>query len=149
MRRSVLLAGVLLLLCGLLWTSICSAKMVSVEGTTINMRSGPGEKYTILWKLGKGYPLKVLAAKGDWLRVSDFEDDIGWVHRKLVGRKAHLVVKKQRINLRSGPGTKYKIVGKANHGVVFRTLERRSGWVKVRHENGLTGWVMRSLLWGW
>jgi SH3-like domain-containing protein len=33
--------------------------------------------------------------------------------------------------------------------VVFRTLERRNGWVKVKHEDGLTGWIERSLLWGW
>jgi uncharacterized protein YgiM (DUF1202 family) len=54
-----------------------------------------------------------------------------------------------KINIRSGPGAKYKIVGKAEYGVVFETLVRQKGWVKVRHETGLTGWVKRSLLWGW
>jgi len=57
--------------------------------------------------------------------------------------------KAKRVNVRSGPGTNHDIVGKAEYGVVFETLERRGGWVKVRHEDGLTGWILRSLLWGW
>ena len=43
----------------------------------------------------------------------------------------------------------YSITGKANYGVVFKTLKRKRGWVKVRHEDGLEGWIQRDLLWGW
>jgi len=128
--------------------------MVSVAGEKVNLRKGPSTQYPIIWELGKGFPLKVIGSKGKWLKVSDFESDVGWVYKNLVSRKPHLVVKKNRnsrvrVNIRSGPGTKYKIVGKAEYGVVFETLERGDGWVKVRHEKGLTGWIKRSLLWGW
>ena len=126
------------------------AKMVSVSADLINMRSGPGSKYKIIWELGKGYPLKVLSSKGNWYRVQDFENDKGWVYKKLVDRTPHVVVKKRAINLRSGPGTKYKIVRQAKRGVVFRTIDRRRNWVKVRHdEEKVEGWVKRDLLWGW
>ena len=127
-----------------------AAKMVSVDADMINLRSGPGSKYKVLWELGRGYPLKIIGSKGAWYRVIDFENDKGWVYKKLVTRKAHLVVKKRAINLRSGPSTRYKIVRQAKRGVVFRTLERRKGWVKVRHdEENVEGWVKRDLLWGW
>ena len=100
--------------------------------------------------MGKGYPLKVIGSKGNWLKVIDYENDTGWVFKKLVHRKAHLVVKKKIINIRKGPGTKYKIVRQAKKGVVFRTLKRKKGWVKVSHdESKVSGWVKRSLLWGW
>lgn len=125
------------------------AGMVSIAKRKVNMRSGPGTGYAVLWELGKGFPLKVEETKGRWLKVSDFEGDVGWVYKPLVSGKPHLIVKKRRINVRSGPGTNYKIVGKANYGVVFKTLDRRGSWIKVRHENGLNGWVMRKLLWGW
>jgi len=129
-------------------------KMVSVAGEKVNLRQGPSTKYSVIWELGKGFPLKVLERKGSWYKVADFENDVGWIYRNLVSRKPHLIVKvnkkgKKRINVRSGPGTNYKIVGKAEYGVVFETLERGDGWVKVRHEKGLTGWIKRSLLWGW
>jgi SH3-like domain-containing protein len=129
-------------------------KMVSVAGEKINLRKGPSTSYPIMWELGKGFPLQVIGYKGSWVKVKDFENDVGWVYKNLVDRKPHLVVKvnknsNARINIRSGPGTDYKIVGKAEYGVVFETLQRTDSWVKVRHETGLTGWIRRSLLWGW
>jgi len=133
----------------LLSVAIAHAEMVSVARAKVNMRSGPGTSYAILWELGYGYPLKVIGKKGNWVKVSDFEGDSGWISRNLVSHKAHFIVKKERVNIRSGPGKKYRIVGQANYGVVLRTLKRGKNWVKVKHENGLTGWVKRGLLWGW
>ena len=148
---------ILLLLMFMTW-SVCGQAagmtMVSVSGEKVNLRKGPSTSSPIIWELGKGFPLKVVGSKGSWYKVSDFENDVGWIYKNLVSRKPHLIVKvnknsKDQINIRSGPGTKYQVVGKAQYGVVFETLQRKSGWVKVRHETGLTGWIKRSLLWGW
>jgi len=155
--RSRGIIRILLLLMFMTW-SVCGQAagmtMVSVSGEKVNLRKGPSTSSPIIWELGKGFPLKVVGSKGSWYKVSDFENDVGWIYKNLVSRKPHLIVKvnknsKDQINIRSGPGTKYQVVGKAQYGVVFETLQRKSGWVKVRHETGLTGWVMRSLLWGW
>jgi len=135
-------------------TEAADFKMVSVAGEKVNLRKSPSTQSPVIWELGKGFPLKVLERKGSWYKVADFENDVGWIYKNLVSQKPHLVVKvnkkgNKRVNVRSGPGTNYKIVGKAEYGVVFETLERGDGWVKVRHEKGLTGWIKRSLLWGW
>ncbi len=129
------------------------AEMISIKGNDINMRSGPGTKYKVLWKLGSGFPLKVLKKQGRWFRVQDFEGSVGWIHKNVTTRSGHMIVKvhkksKKRINVRSGPSTKNRIVAKAYYGVVFKTLQQKSGWAKVEHEKGVTGWVKRSLLWG-
>ena len=148
---------ILLLLMFMTW-SVCGQAagmtMVSVSGEKVNLRKGPSTSDPIIWELGKGFPLKVVGSKGRWYKVSDFENDVGWIYKNLVSRKPHLIVKvnknsKDQINIRSGPGTAYQVVGKAQYGVVFETLQRKSGWVKVRHETGFTGWIKRSLLWGW
>lgn len=144
-RVAVFLGVFLVLFCG----AAQALTLVSVNGNNVNMRSGPGEKFAVLWELGTGFPLKVLDEQGDWYKVEDFEGDVGWIYKTLVSREPHLIVKRRRINMRSGPGDGYRVVGKANYGVVFKTLKSKEGWVKVKHENGLTGWVSRSLLWGW
>ncbi len=125
------------------------AKMVSINREGVNVRSGPSTRSQVKWKVDKGFPLKVIGSKGKWYKVLDFEKDEGWVYSPLTTHKAHLVVKKPVINIRSGPGPHYRIVTKAKHGVVFQTLTEVKGWVKVRHESGVTGWVARRLLWGW
>lgn len=130
--------------------TVASAKMVAVNADMINLRSGPGTKYQVVWELGRGYPLKIIGSKGQWYRVVDFENDKGWIYKKLVNRSSHFVVKSKIVNIRSGAGTKYKVIRQAKRGVVFKTLERRTGWVKIRHEEeNVEGWVKRSLLWGW
>ena len=130
------------------------AKMNSIKGDKVQLRSGPGTKYSSKWEYGDGFPLKVLTRKGSWVKVKDFENDTGWVYKQFLSPKPHMIVKvnkgkKKKINIRSGPGTKYKVVGKAYYGVVFETLSQKQGWAKVKHESGLTGWVKRSLLWGY
>lgn len=147
-----LLLASLLLLSASAWSA--HAAMMSINGNEINMRSGPGTTYRVLWTLDQGFPLEVLKRSGDWYRVRDFEGTIGWVHRSVVGTTPHMIVKtnknsKKQINLRSGPGTNYPVVAKAHYGVVLKTVEQKKGWVKVRHEQGVTGWVSRNLLWGW
>ena len=66
-------------------SSALAQSMVSVKGSTVNMRSGPGTHTVVLWALDQGYPLQVIQRKDGWLQVKDFEGDTGWVARSLMG----------------------------------------------------------------
>lgn len=122
--------------------------MVSVKGSTLNMREGPGTNTPVLWELKKGYPLQITQRKGKWVKVSDFEGDTGWVVRSLTGSTPHHIVKSKVANIRSGPGTQHRIVGKASYGDLVRTREKRADWVRVERKEGVGGWIARRLLWG-
>lgn len=122
--------------------------MVSVKGSTVNMRTQPTTASEIMWELKRGYPLKVLKKKGRWMNVVDFEGDRGWVARSLIGTKPHFVVKSKTANMRSGPGTQNKIVGKAEYGELLSTRAKRNGWAQVVRSDGKKGWISQKLLWG-
>jgi SH3-like domain-containing protein len=124
-------------------------QMISVSREEINMRSGPGTRFEAIWTLIRGYPLRVLARRGHWIKVRDFEGDQGWVFRSLTGRTPYHIVKAQVANLRALPSTRSRILGRLDYGSILRTLGRRAGWVRVRQSDGTRGWVARSLLWGW
>lgn len=144
-RRFVIATG----LCLATLSSALAQNMVSVEGSTLNMRSGPGTHTEVLWELRRGYPLQILKRQARWLQVKDFEGDTGWVARSLTGNSPHHVVKRPTANVRSGPGTQHRIVGKAEYGELLRTLEKRGRWVHVEREGTKSGWIAKSLLWGW
>ncbi|MCF8161435.1 MAG: SH3 domain-containing protein, partial [Polaromonas sp.] len=101
-------------------------EMVSVARAEINMRAGAGTHTAALWTITRGYPLEVTGRQGKWLKVRDFENDTGWVYRPLVGKTPHVVVKSRVANVRSAPGSRSRILGKADQGEVLRTLEHRS-----------------------
>jgi SH3-like domain-containing protein len=136
---------------GFAWAAPAShaQQMVSVAGDEINMRAGPGTRFKALWSLMRGYPLRVIGRRGGWLKVRDFEGDQGWVFRSLAGRTPYHIVKAQVANLRARPSTRSRILGRLSYGEILRTLGKRAGWVRVRQDDGKSGWIARDLVWGW
>jgi len=124
-----------------------AAERYAVTAATANIRSGPGTSYDILWKVERYYPLLVLEKKGSWYRFKDFEGDQGWIHKSLVGKIRTVVVKADKCNVRSGPGTKYAVVFRVDSGVPFRVLEKKGPWLHVRHADGDQGWIHSTLVW--
>ncbi|MFT3801409.1 MAG: SH3 domain-containing protein [Burkholderiaceae bacterium] len=147
-RRFVVCLFVMLAFGGMASGAASARDMVSVDGATANMRSGPGTGYRAEWSLAHGYPLRVVGRQGNWLKVSDFEKDVGWVHRSLLGNKPHHVVKASVANIRQRPTTRSPIVGRLQRGEVVETLGRQPGWIRVSAD-GSKGWVASDLLWGW
>ncbi|MFA6498383.1 MAG: SH3 domain-containing protein [Desulfurivibrionaceae bacterium] len=133
----------------LVFASAAHAEMVSISRAKAKMHTGPGEKYPTKFELGVGYPLKVISRQGSWLKVTDFENDGGWVNAKQVGKMPYMIVEDKKAIIRNGPGESQRVVGNANRGVVLRTITHKKEWVQVKHESGLTGWVRRDTLWGW
>lgn len=144
--RTFLIATGFVLTC---FSSSATAEMVSTKGNTVNVRSTPSTQGARLWELDKGYPLRVLKRQGKWLQVQDFENDRGWVYGPLTSQTPHHIVKANIANIRTGPGTKYRVVARASRGELIRTKAKQAEWVKVEQSNGQMGWVSKKLVWGW
>lgn len=121
---------------------------ISISVREANMRAGPGTEHPVRWSLSQGYPLQIVARRGEWLQVRDFDRDTGWVHRRLTGAPTHHVVSVKTANLRQQPGTNARRVAQMEHGEIVRRVERRGDWLHVEREDGQRGWVARRLLWG-
>ncbi len=123
-----------------------AAEFVSVNNDDVNLRSGPGTKYSVLYELPAGYPLKVVSRKGEWLKVSDFENDQGWIYTPLVSQARYVIVTVKEGNVRSGPGVNTDKVGTVSREVILKQVKREGDWIKVAHPK-LNGWVHRKLVW--
>ena len=99
-------------------------------------------------EVSRGYPLKIVKRQGGWVKVTDYEGDSGWVHASLVEKGSTVIVNaKDKINMRSAPSTKSKIVAEVYRGVVLAKITTKGKWVKVKHDEGVIGWIYRPLLW--
>ena len=124
-----------------------AAQRLTVSASDANIRSGPGTNYDIIWKVNKYYPIKVIKKEGAWIRFVDFEGDEGWIYSSLVRKIPSVITIKEDCNIRSGPGTNYGIVFKAEKGVAFKILNRKGSWIHVQHADGDKGWIYKSLVW--
>jgi hypothetical protein len=57
-------------------------------------------------------------------------------------RKTTVIVPSE--NLREGPGTNYKIIGKVNMGTSMAILEEKGSWLRVRLEDGTQAWIWKE-----
>jgi SH3-like domain-containing protein len=121
---------------------------VGITAREAHMRVGPGTQHAVQWRLSRGYPLQVIARRGAWLKVRDFEHDSGWVHRRVTGKSTHKVVRAPVANLRSQPRIAGRLLGRLERGDIVKRLARRGDWVRVERDGGLRGWVAARLLWG-
>jgi SH3-like domain-containing protein len=124
-----------------------AAERVSVSADIANVRAQPDTQSDTLWQVEKYHPLLVVEKRGVWDRIKDFEGDTGWIHSSLVDKTPTVIVKVQRANIRTGPGTQYDLVFDAERGTPFKVLETKGSWKKIRHADGDEGWIFSSLIW--
>ncbi|GAB4332690.1 MAG: hypothetical protein Kow0089_00730 [Desulfobulbaceae bacterium] len=125
---------------------VFGAEYVSVVKDGVNLRSGPDTTYSVLFELPAGYPLKVLEKKGQWLKVSDFENDRGWIFAPLVTENNTVIVTVREGNVRSGPGISNSKVGEVVREVLLKKVGQKGDWIQVEHPR-LKGWIHRKLVW--
>ncbi len=121
-----------------------------VNVSEANLRSGPGTKFEKTWEVFKYMPFNKLSKKSNWYKVKDVDGDVHWVYTKLVTSKFKCaVVKVDKANVRSGPGTKYgkTAMSPALKYDSFKVIKITPPWAKVVDEFGDSGWIFRKLLW--
>ena len=131
----------------MLLAGTASAERLAVSAPVANIRSGPGTNHTVLWKVEKYFPIRVIEKSGEWYHFEDFEGDKGWVHQSLVSKISAVVTKNDACNIRSGPGTNNKIIFTVEKGIPFKVLERKGSWIHIEHADGDKGWIHKSLIW--
>ena len=145
MRRALVTFSVIVGV--ILFGGTAFAERLAVAAGIANIRSGPGTKYEILWKVEKYYPLIVLKKEDRWCQFRDFEGDVGWVHASLLAKIPTVITKADKCNIRSGPGTKHEILFSVESGIPFKILKRERKWIQVQHADGDRGWIHQSLVW--
>ena len=137
-----------ILLSILFLTSTTLAISTKIEGA--KLRSGPGKEYKIKMDMPKYYPLRVLGRIGKWYKVVDWQGVRGWIHKSTTSKQRTAIVRKIKVNFRSGPGRRYRRLGKLYKGYTLKVLKKYGYWYKIKvidpPENKV-GWIARWLVW--
>ena len=129
-----------------------SAGAMCVKVPRAHIRSGPGMKHELVWEVYKYMPLERVgvSSSGQWYAVKDVDGDVNWVAKKLITRSFRCaVVKESEVNVRVGPGTRYRKArwSPAQPYYSFKVLKSHGPWIKVVDEWGEVGWIHKKFLW--
>ena len=95
------------------------------------------------------YPVEVIVNLGDWIKVRDMRGEFAWVDAKQLEPKRTVIVKVPQAEAREAADPSARLVFRAEQDVVLELVENGSnGWVKVRHRDGLMGYIQINQVWG-
>lgn len=142
----LILGTILVLLAGAI---TASAEMSAVATDLAEVRSAPSFSLSYVTYLApRHYPLYIHAVQGDFLKVSDYRNNTGWIDKDQLGKIRTVVVNTERTSIHSSPGLDSTVLFTAQEGVAFKVLSEEGNWLHVEHENGMSGWLPRNQVWG-
>lgn len=113
-----------------------------VTAQTLNIRTGPGTKFKKVNTAMLGAILRIYKEQGGWYKISKKHEE--WVagnYVKDVTRAA--VTDTDELNVRSGPGTSFTIVGTYLRGEELFVHETSGNWAKIGLDER---WVSKKFL---
>ena len=109
----------------------------------------PSTRGTKLYIAPSGMPVEVMLSYGDWVKVRDVTGDMAWTEAKNLSAKRNVIVRVASAKVRSAPDENAPIVMLAEKNVMLELVDPEAGnWVRVRHRDGIVGYVKASDIWG-
>jgi SH3-like domain-containing protein len=123
------------------YRSVGAAKAVLYDAP-----SAQGKK---LYVVGQGYPVEVIVNLGDWLKVRDNHGSLSWIEAKQLATKRTVLVTQPQVELRQAADATSPLLGRLEKDVVVELVEpATNGWIKVKHRDGLVGYISAASVWG-
>jgi SH3-like domain-containing protein len=121
----------------------------TVDPATI-LYDGPSLKSQKIFVVGRDYPFEVVVTLEGWVKVRDMAGaPLAWVEKKALGEKRIVVVKTAVADVLGAADARAKLVFQVEQNVLLELVEPPvSGWAKVRHRDGQTGYISISQIWG-
>lgn len=140
------------LIFALMWMPITASALDfrSVAVSKAILYDAPSSSAKKVLLLSHLYPVEVVVNLGDWLKVRDAQGSMNWVEAKHLSVKRSVLVTKSMTEMRARPDVGADVVATLEKDVVLELVEANSnnGWLKVKHRDGVTGYVLVSSTWG-
>jgi SH3-like domain-containing protein len=127
-----------------------NAEFRSVASGKTILYEAPSATTKRVYLVGEGYPLEIIVNLGDWLKVRDPYGTLSWVESKNLQSKRTVIVKVDKANIYKEPESKSALLATIEKDVVIELSDPfiTNGWIKVRYQQDLDGYIQTSQVWG-
>jgi SH3-like domain-containing protein len=140
-------------LCGMLtlaaWAPAGAAEFRSVADNAAVLYDAPSIKSKKLYILGRNYPVEVVVVVEGWTKIRDAGGELAWVETKNLSERRSVMVKVGVADVRQAADDKAPLVFQAEQNVLLELVELTgSGWARVTHRDGQSGYIRLNQVWG-
>jgi SH3-like domain-containing protein len=126
-----------------------AADYVSVADSAAVLYDAPSLKAKKIFVVSRYLPLEQVVSLDNWVKVRDSSGGLGWIEKRALSNKRFVVVTVALAAIRQSPEEKAVVVAQVKQQVALERLENTgTGWLKVRHLDGATGYVKSTEVWG-
>lgn len=118
-------------------------------GPALVVRDAPSPQGRALFRLQPGTPVEVIVTQNGWARVREPGGSLSWVEQTALTKRRTVIVTAERATIRREPGSNAAPAFQAVRNVVLEVVAPPAlGWARVRHGQGLEGYIHASEVWG-
>ena len=102
-----------------------------------------------LFILRPGTPVEIVVTLDQWIKVREPSGSLSWIERRVLAKRRTLLVTAERAAIRREARDDAALSFEAARNVVVELIETPTlGWARVRHADGLEGYIRASDVWG-
>lgn len=121
----------------------------SIDVPAAILYDSPSLKGKKLYLIKAQTPVEVVVRLEGWFKVRDAEGTLAWLEAKQLNERRMLVVTAPRAEIRQADKAESPVLAELDKWVAVEFIEPASpGWAKVRHRDGVTGFVRATQVWG-
>ena len=121
----------------------------SVDVPAAILYDSPSLKGKKLYLIKAQTPVEVVVRLEGWFKVRDAEGTLAWLEAKQLSERRTLVVTAARAEIRQADKAEAAVLAELDKWVAVEFIEPAApGWARVRHRDGVTGFVRATQVWG-
>jgi SH3-like domain-containing protein len=121
----------------------------SVGAAPAILYDAPSQKGKKVFIAPREMPVEVIMTYGEWSKVRDATGELAWVESRALTPARTVVTTVAGVRVRAAADEKSAVAFTADKGVLFELMEPpASGWVRIRHRDGQSGYVKAAEVWG-
>ena len=118
-------------------------------GPSLITRDAPSPQGRQLFRLRPGTPVEIIVTQDGWARVREPSGALNWVEQSALSNRRTVIVTAERASIRREPQSTAAPAFEATRNVVLEVVGPPAlGWARVRHGQGLEGYIHASEVWG-
>ncbi|MBY0579251.1 MAG: hypothetical protein K2P57_09400 [Burkholderiales bacterium] len=127
----------------------CALDFVAVGDQSAILYDAPSLKANKLLVVSPHYPLEAVVTLESWVKVRDNNGKLAWVEKALLGGTHYVMVTSPLADIRQAASDQSPLVFRAKTGVLLDVSGNPdNGWIAVHHQDGQSGYVKASQVWG-
>jgi SH3-like domain-containing protein len=143
--------GAHLWLCAVLATAMpaAAADFRSIGENAAVLFDAPSLKAKKTHLISRGYPVEIVVAVEGWFKVRDAGGELAWVEAKNLVERRTLMVKVKLADIRQSAADNAPLSFQAEQNVLLDLVELTdTGWARVAHRDGQSGFIRINQVWG-